>query len=91
LPLVCENEEWRGVLTFFDMKIGACVGRGIFVFVLFFFGSIGVKAQLWVEDFAGEADGATTGTAAGTLGGTWSVTTDPGGNISKTRQWFSDK
>ena len=71
-----------GVLTFFDMKISDCVGRGIFVFVLFFFGSIGVKAQLWVEDFVDEANGATTGTAAGTLGGTWSVTTDPSGTFS---------
>ena len=55
-------------MTFFDMKIDDCVGRGIIVFVLFFFGSIGAKAQLWVEDFAGEADGATTGTAGGTFG-----------------------
>jgi len=56
------------------MKTGNSVGRGIFVFVLFFFGSMGAKAQLYVEDFLGEANGAQTGTAAGTPGGTWSTT-----------------
>ena len=33
--------------------------------------------QVWSEDFAAEANGATSGTATGTPGGTWSVTTTP--------------
>ena len=71
------------------MKIGDCVGRGIFVFVLFFFGSIGAKAQLWTEDFTAEADGATNGFAGGTLGGTWSVTANPSGTFSVQNDVFS--
>jgi hypothetical protein len=67
----------------FDMKIDGCVMRGIFVFVLFFFGSIGAKGQLWVEDFTGEADGATTGTAGGTLGGSWSTSCSGTGDFER--------
>lgn len=38
---------------------------------------------LWTEDFADETDGAITGTAAGTPGGTWSRTYGGGGTFSK--------
>jgi hypothetical protein len=47
--------------------------RKIFIFSLIFI-SVAAKGQLlWTEDFTGEADGATTGIAAGTPGGTWST------------------
>lgn len=38
-------------------------------------------AQVWSEDF-GEADGSVTGTAMGTPGGSWSVTTTPSNTFS---------
>src|SRR5687768_5644094 len=48
--------------------------RRVSIFAIFFFTSIIAEAQLWTEDFLGEADGAQTGIAAGTPGGTWSTT-----------------
>lgn len=39
--------------------------------------------QLWFEDFSAEVDGVTTGTAAGTPGGTWSTTYAGAGTFSK--------
>jgi hypothetical protein len=49
--------------------------RQVSIFALFFFTSIIAEAQLlWTEDFLGEADGAQTGIAGGTPGGTWSTT-----------------
>jgi hypothetical protein len=41
------------------------------------------QSTLWAEDFEGEANGATNGTASGFVGGTWSVTTAPSGTFSK--------
>lgn len=38
---------------------------------------------LWVEDFEAEANGATTGTAGGTVGGTWTTTYGGAGIFSK--------
>ncbi len=57
----------------------------IFVFFSCFcpFFQANSQVTLWSEDFAGEANGAVSGTAAGTPGGTWSVTTVPSGTFSK--------
>lgn len=38
---------------------------------------------LWLEDFEGEANGATSGTASGTIGGNWTSTNPGGGTFSK--------
>jgi trimeric autotransporter adhesin len=54
-----------------------------FIVILLFSVGISSHAQLWVEDFSGEANGATSGVAGGTQGGTWSVTTTPSGTFSK--------
>ncbi len=46
--------------------------------------AIGASGQvLWLEDFEGEANGATSGTASGTIGGTWTATNPGGGTFSK--------
>ena len=39
------------------------------------------QTVLWHEDFEGESNNATTGTAGGTIGGTWSVLSLPPGGI----------
>ncbi len=45
------------------------------------------QTVLWSEDFEGEANGATTGTAGGIIGGTWNVTSlPPNGAGSFSRQ-----
>ncbi|MEO8471049.1 MAG: hypothetical protein ABI477_02610 [Chryseolinea sp.] len=48
-----------------------------------FFLSSSAQVLLWGEDFSGEGNGATTGTAAGAPGGTWSVTTTPSGGAGR--------
>ena len=40
------------------------------IFIFFFITPLLGVAQLWVEDFSVEADGATNGSAGGTVGGT---------------------
>ena len=45
--------------------------------------ALNANAQLWSEDFSGVAKGATSRVAGGTSGGTWSVTTAPGGTFSR--------
>ena len=58
------------------------VGR-TYISILFLFLSFGANAQLWVEDFAAEANGAQAGTAGGTLGGTWSTSHSGTGTFAK--------
>ncbi len=41
--------------------------------------SVSAQTVVWSEDFEGETNGVQTGTAAGSPGGTWSVTTSPSG------------
>jgi len=53
------------------------------VFIFFFITPLLAVAQLWVEDFSAEVDGATTGTAGGTIGGNWSTTYAGAGTFSK--------
>src|SRR3989337_1133920 len=67
----------------FDVIIIPKTMKYIFIFTIGFVASIVVEAQLWSEDFSGEANGATSGTATGTPGGTWSVTTVPSGTFSR--------
>lgn len=43
---------------------------------------------LWSEDFETEANDATSGNAAGAMGGTWSVTTSPGGSFALRNNTF---
>jgi hypothetical protein len=50
-----------------------------FLVILLLLTTIVCNGQLYFEDFSAEGNGATTGTAAGTIGGTWSVTTTPSG------------
>ncbi len=57
--------------------------RVLLAALLFFgFSESQSQTQLWYEDFEAEAIGATSGTAAGTPGGTWSVTTTPSGGAA---------
>jgi len=53
------------------------------VFIFFLASPFLANAQLWTEDFSAEADGATTGTAGGTIGGNWSTTYGGAGTFSK--------
>lgn len=53
------------------------------IFIFFFITPLLGVAQLWVEDFSAEADGATSGTAGGTIGGNWSTTYAGAGTFSK--------
>lgn len=53
------------------------------VFIFFLAIPLLANAQLWTEDFSAEADGATTGTAGGTIGGNWSTTYGGAGTFSK--------
>lgn len=54
---------------------------------LFDYGRVHAQTVLWSEDFEGESNNATTGTAAGTIGGSWSVTQlPPNGAGSFSRQ-----
>ncbi len=54
----------------------------LFICLISFF-QANSQITLWTEDFTGETNGAVVGTAAGTPGGTWSVTTAPSGTFSK--------
>ena len=55
--------------------------RKVVVVLCLCLGVVHAKAQvLWFEDFEGEADGATTGTATG---GTWTATYGGAGTFSK--------
>ncbi len=45
--------------------------------------SISAEAQLWTEDFSAEVVGATSGTAGGTIGGSWINTYAGSGTFSK--------
>jgi hypothetical protein len=57
--------------------------RHFYAFCFFFLAcAVSGRAQVYSEDFLAEPVGATTGTAAGTPGGTWSVTTTPPGTFS---------
>ncbi len=53
------------------------------VFIFFLITPFLASGQLWVEDFSVEADGATSGTAGGTIGGNWSTTYAGAGTFSK--------
>lgn len=52
------------------------------IFVALLLGYQSCFCQVWSEDFAAESVGATSGTASGTPGGTWSVATAPSGTFS---------
>lgn len=62
----------------------------VIFFGLCFYGIPALGQQvLWSEDFEDEGTGATTGTAGGSIGGGWSVTTTPsGGGNSFSRQTY---
>lgn len=52
------------------------------------------QAVVYYEDFSGEGNNATSGTASGTPGGTWSVTTTPSGgsgSFSKQSHGFNER
>lgn len=54
---------------------------GLLILLFLVLTSVSVHGQIWVEDFTGEADLATSGTAGGTPGGSWSVTSLPSAGI----------
>jgi hypothetical protein len=56
--------------------------RHIFFFVVLFLSASYASAQLWTENFDDENNGDQSGTAAGTIGGTWDVDVDPSGTFS---------
>lgn len=67
---------------------GVGISMKITFLLLLFLSGFCVSAQtvLWSEDFEGESNNATTGTAAGTIGGTWRVMSLPpngAGSFSK--------
>jgi hypothetical protein len=56
--------------------------RHIFFFAFFLAYANFANAQLWNSNFPGTNNGAQSGTAGGTLNGSWSVTTDPSGTFN---------
>ncbi len=54
-----------------------------FLFLLLFAALSSGAQVLWLEDFEAEADGATSGTASGTIGGNWTTTYGGAGTFSK--------